>query len=135
MNAKVQQFISNLVAEFQLDEAELNEMWKMIDAPVTIEEAPVTTKEAPVTTKEATKCLHTFSKGTKEGEKCGKTVKKGGDFCATHSKSVEKKKSTKVTFSCNHTFTKGNKEGERCSVATDHGFCSKHTIPDENDKR
>ena len=41
MNAKVQQFISNLVAEFQLDEARVNEMWKMVDtvAPVT------TTKE------------------------------------------------------------------------------------------
>lgn len=84
-----------------------------------------------MTTKEATKCLHTFTKGTKEGEKCGKTVKKGGDFCAAHSKS------TKVSFSCNHTFNKGNKEGERCSVkvATEHGFCSKHTAPNENDKK
>jgi len=131
MNAKVQQFISNLVAEFQLDEARVNEMWKMVDtvAPVTTtKETPVTTtKETPVTTK----CSHTFTKGIKEGEKCGKTVKKGCDFCAAHSKS------TKVSFSCNHTFNKGNKEGERCSVkvATENGRCSKHTIPDENDKK
>ena len=117
MDAKIQQFIANLVDEFQMDEARLNEMWKMIETPVT------------TTT---TGCSHMFTKGTKEGEQCGKTVKKGDDFCATHGK-----KSKKVSFSCNHFFTKGTKEGKKCTVkvATENGRCSKHTIPDENDKK
>lgn len=40
-------------------------------------------------------------------------------------------------FSCNHIFTRGTKKGEKCTVkvATDEGMCSKHTIPDENDKK
>lgn len=118
MNAQVQQFISNLVAEFQLDEAELNKMWNSVDTPVT------------------TKCSHTFSKGTKDGKKCGKAVKKGSDLCAAHSKSSEKKM-VKVSFSCNHTFNKGVKKGKRCSVkvAMENGRCSKHIIPDENDNK
>jgi hypothetical protein len=132
MNAKVQQFISNLVAEFQLDEARVNEMWKMVDtaAPVTTtKETPVTTtKETPVTTK----CSHIFTKGTKEGEKCGKAVRKGSDLCSVHAKSCEKK-IAKVSFSCNHTFNKGTKEGKKCSVkvTSEHGFCSKHAEKDK----
>ena len=118
MNAKIQQFIANLVDEFQMDETRLNEMWKEVETPAEDEEETMT-------------CWHIFTKGTNNGKRCSKVVKKGG-FCTAHSK-----KNDKVFFECNHIFTKGKKDGEKCSVkvATKDGMCSKHTIPDENDKK
>lgn len=108
MDAKIQKFIATLVDEFQMDETRLNAMWKTIDTPVT-------TKEEEMT------CWHTFTKGTKNGERCSKVVKKGG-LCTAHRKK-------KVVFACSHTFNRGNKRGERCSVKvdTENGRCSKHT--------
>ena len=38
MNAKIQQFIANLVDEFQMDETRLNEMWKEVEPTVEEEE-------------------------------------------------------------------------------------------------
>lgn len=115
MYAKIQQFISNLVDEFQLNEAELNEMWNKIDAPVTSDDE--------------TTCSHTFKKGSNDGKKCDKVAKKNG-FCTVHGKKT-------IAFTCSHTFNKGKNDGKKCSVkvTTENGRCSKHTIVDENNKK
>lgn len=65
-------------------------------------------------------CPHTFTKGTKNGQTCGKAAKTGG-FCNVHGKKS-------IINTCNHIYTKGKKNGEKCiiRVSTANGFCAKH---------
>lgn len=74
MDAKIQQFITNLVDTFQLDEAQLNEMWATMDTP--------TTKVVPDAKKNT--CNHLFTKGGKRGEMCGVKVATDNGFCSKH---------------------------------------------------
>ncbi len=93
MDAKIQQFITNLVDKFQLDEAQLKEMWVTVDTPPTAEapvDTPKSTKKMPFT------CNHIFTK--KSGNVCNVKVATENGFCSKHLL-VGKKKWEELLFS------------------------------------
>ena len=73
MDAKMEQFVTDIVNRYDIDLDELIEMWEQVDAQFV----------------EAT-CTHIFTKGDNRGAKCGKKAKKG-DLCTRHFSSQEKK--------------------------------------------
>ena len=106
MDAKIQQFITNLVDTFQLNEAQLKEMWITVDTPPTAEapmdtmveapiEAPIDTAEVKSTKKVPFTCNHIFTK--KSGNVCNVKVATANGFCSKHL-TVGKKKWEELVF-------------------------------------
>lgn len=79
MDAKIQQFITNLVDTFQLDEAQLKEMWITVDTPTVTIEAP--TAEAKSAKKAPFTCNHITKKS---GNVCSVKVATENGFCSKH---------------------------------------------------
>jgi len=94
MDAKIQQFITNLVDTFQLNEAQLKEMWITVDTPPTAE-APMDTAEVKSTKKAPFTCNHIFTK--KSGNVCNVKVATANGFCSKHI-SVGQKKWEELVF-------------------------------------
>lgn len=93
MDAKIQQFITNLVDTFQLNEAQLKEMWITVDTPPTAE-APMDTAEVKSTKQVPFTCNHITKKS---GNVCSVKVATENGFCSKHL-TVGKKKWEELVF-------------------------------------
>lgn len=100
MDAKIQQFITNLVDTFQLNEAQLKDMWATVDTPPvepmdTMVEAPTCTAEVKSAKKGPFTCNHIFTKTG--GNVCSVKVATENGFCSKHLR-VGKKKWEELVF-------------------------------------
>lgn len=93
MNARVEQFIANLVETFGHTQADLNEMWEQTDTDTVVVEETVIEEEKKSV--DSSKCTVTLTRGKGAGKQCDKAAKKGGDLCTVHSKKSGEKKDKK----------------------------------------
>lgn len=112
MDAKIQQFITNLVDTFQLNESQLKEMWATTEAPI---DTPMDTTEVKSVKKVPFTCNHIFTK--KGGNVCSVKVATENGFCSKHL-TVGKKKWEELVFAqIPETVVKYYKEKKNLMVA------------------
>ena len=95
----IDDFIDIISKKYNLNSTELKDIWMKNNT----QSKSQNTKSSPIVKNSSTgsKCIYVFTKGVKEGEKCGTGVSNGGEYCSKHKKKetepkVEPKSEPKV---------------------------------------